>query len=329
MAEGSSYDASEPRRVLDPQVRAYLDRVAALNLPPLESLPLGEARARFDETFGQLGGAAVEVGSVRNVEAPGPRGPIPIRVYRPAAGDARLALLVYFHGGGYTCGSLDSYDAVCRLLARESGYVVASVDYRLAPEFPAPAPGEDAYAAFVWLSENAAAFGADPAGVAVGGDSAGGGLAAGVALRARDTGGPPIVHQLLVYPAVASGEDAESARTYGEGHGLTVARMEFYWRCYVPRPELADLPYVLASNAQTLRGLPPATIIMAECDPIHDMGVAYAERLRADGVPVELREYPGMIHAFFSFISIFDQGRRAVSDAAAALRNAANVATAR
>jgi len=327
-AEGSSYGTSKPRSVLDPQVRAYLDRVAALNLPPMESLPLDEARARFDETFTQLGGPPLDVGSVRNVEAPGPRGPIPVRIYRPESDDARLPLLVYFHGGGYTLGSLDSYDAVCRLLTRESGYVVASVDYRLAPEFPAPAPGEDAYAAFVWLSENAPAFGADPARVAVGGDSAGGGLAASVALRARDTGGPPIIHQLLVYPAVASGEGAESVRKYGEGHGLTAARMAFYSRCYIPRPELADLPYVLANNAETLRGLPPATIILAECDPIHDMGAAYAQRLRADGVPVELRDYQGMIHAFFSYIAVFDQGRRAVSDAAAALRGAAQVGAA-
>jgi acetyl esterase len=315
--------------VLDPQVRAYLDRVAALNLPPMESLPLAEARERFEQVFIQNGGSPDEVGSVREVAAPGPRGPIPIRLYRPAGDGGALPMLVYYHGGGYAVGGLESYDAVCRRLTNESGFTVASVDYRLAPEFPAPAPGEDAYAAFAWLSANAAELGADPRQVAVGGDSAGGGLAASVALRARDSGGPPILHQLLVYPAVEGGFDAESARLFGDGYGLTVARMEFYWNCYIPRPELAELPYVLANNAASLRGLPPATVIIAECDPIRDMGIAYAERLQADGVPVELRVYPGMIHAFFSSIAIFDQGRQAVSDAAAALRNAANVAAPR
>lgn len=328
-AEGSSYGSSEPRGVLDPQVRAFLDRVAALNLPPIETLPLDEARARFDDSFTQLGGPPVAVGKVENVEAPGPRGPIPIRVYHPEdAADAPLPLLVYYHGGGYTCGSLDSYDALCRMLTRESGFIVASVDYRLAPEHPAPAPGEDAYAAFVWLTENAAAFGADAARVAVGGDSAGGGLAANVALRARDLGGPPIVHQLLVYPAVAGHDESPSTRAYGDGHGLTNDRIDFYWRSYIPQPELADLPYVLAENAASLRGLPPATLIIAECDPLHDMGVAYAERLQSDGVPADLHVYSGMIHAFFSYIGIFDQGRHAVGRAGAALRDAAQAGVA-
>jgi acetyl esterase len=311
--------------VLDPQARAYLDHVAALNRPPLESLPLDEARVLFDQVFTQLGGSPVTVGGVENVEAPGPRGPIPIRVYRPESAEAALPLLVYFHGGGYTCGSLDSYDALCRLLTRESGFVVASVDYRLAPEYPAPAPGEDAYAAFAWLAANAHVFGADAKRVAVGGDSSGGGLAANVALRARDTGGPSIMHQLLVYPAVAADAGSASAREYGEGYGLTNDRMAFYWRCYVPQPELAQLPYVLADNAASLRGLPSATIIIAECDPLHDMGVAYAERLRSDAVPVELHVYAGMIHAFFSWVAIFDKGRQAVGEAAAALRNAAQI----
>ena len=311
--------------MLDPQVRAYLDHVASLDPPPLESLPLAEARALFDQTFTRLGGAPVEVGGVENVEALGPHGPIPIRIYHPVGEQAPSPLLVFYHGGGYACGSLDSYDALCRMLTRESGFVVASVGYRLAPEHPAPVPGEDAYAAFVWLTANAATFGVDPTRVAVGGDSAGGGLAAGVALRARDSGGPPIMHQLLVYPAVGSEEGSASARAYGEGHGLTTARMKFYWECYVPQPELAQLPYVLADNASSLRDLPPATVIIAECDPLHDMGVAYAERLRADGVPVELHVYDGMIHAFFSYIAIFDKGRQAVGDAAAALRKAAQI----
>ncbi|GAC1581348.1 MAG: alpha/beta hydrolase [Candidatus Elarobacter sp.] len=312
--------------MLDPQARAFLDQIAALNRPPIESLPLAEARALFEDSFSRLGGPGAAVANVVDVEAPGPRGPIPIRVYTPEGASAPAPLFVFYHGGGYVCGSRDSYDAVCRLLTRESGCVVASVDYRLAPEFPAPAPFEDAYAAFEWLAFHAEELGADATRLGVGGDSAGGGLAANVALKARDAGGPAIAHQLLVYPAVSEESDGEDApgsvHAYGTGHFLTSERMRFYWKCYLPRRELTEQPYLLAANASTLRGLPPATIVMAECDPLFDQGIAYAERLRADGVPVELRVYQGMIHAFFSFIAIFDQGREAVTQAGRAVGNA-------
>ena len=185
--------------MLDPKAREFLDYVAALNRPPLESMPLPEARALFEDTFTRLAGPPVAVGRVADVEAPGPRGPIPIRVYTPEGADGPRPLFVYYHGGGYVCGSRHSYDAVCRMLARESGCVVASVDYRLAPEFPAPAPFEDAYAALEWLAAHAAEIGANSERIAIGGDSAGGGLAASIALKARDAGGPAIAHQLLVY----------------------------------------------------------------------------------------------------------------------------------
>jgi acetyl esterase len=305
--------------MLDPQARAFLDYIAGLNRPPIAEMPLADARALFEESFTRLGGPGVAVGRVDEVEAPGPRGPVPVRVYTPEGADGPRPLFVWFHGGGWVNGSRDSYDAVCRLLTQSSGCVLASVDYRRAPEFPAPAPFEDSYAAFVWLAANAAQLGAEPGRLAVGGDSAGGALAASVALKARDENGPAIAHQLLVYPAVAYDVDGASYRAYGEGHFLTSERIAFYWNCYVPQPELAETPYVLASRAESLRGLPPATIVLAECDPLYDMGVAYAERLRADGVPVELRVYEGMIHAFFSFIGLFAQGREAVVDAGQAV----------
>jgi acetyl esterase len=308
--------ADKTRPMLDPIVRAFLDQVAASKRPPIESMPLADARALFEETFSRLAGPPVDVERVVDVEASGPRGPIPVRVYTPRASEAPLPLFVFFHGGGYVCGSRNSYDALCRLLCRESGCVVASVDYRLAPEFPAPAPFEDAYAAFVWLAEHAAELGADATHLAIGGDSAGGGLAANVALKARDAHGPAIAHQLLVYPAVANDIESESFAAYSEGHFLTGERMEFYWNCYIPQPELAELPYVLAAKAPTLRGLPPATIVLADCDPLYSEGVAYAQRLRADGVPAELRVCDGMIHAFFSFIGLFAQGREAAIAAA-------------
>jgi acetyl esterase/lipase len=305
--------------MLDPQARAFLDYIAGLNRPPIASMPLADARALFEESFTRLGGPPVAVGRVEEVEAPGPRGPIPIRVYTPESATGPRPLFVYYHGGGWVNGSRDSYDAVCRQLTESSGCIVASVDYRRAPEFPAPAPFEDAYAALVWLAAHAAEVGAEPGRLAIGGDSAGGGLAASVALEARDANGPAIAHQLLVYPAVAQVEGDESYRLYGEGHFLTAERIAFYWNCYVPQPELAELTSVCASRAETLRGLPPATVVIAECDPLHDMGVAYAERLRADGVPVELRVYEGQIHAFFSFIGLFARGREAVIDAGKAV----------
>jgi acetyl esterase len=299
---------------LDPQARAFLDVVAASNRPAIETMPLADARALFEETFTRLGGPPLEVGRVVDVEAPGPRGPIPIRVYTPQGEQMTRPLFVFFHGGGWVCGSRDSYDSVCRLLTRESGCVVASVDYRLAPEHPAPEPFEDCYAALEWLAEHAGELGADASRLGIGGDSAGGGLAANVALKARDAGGPKIVHQLLVYPATTA-DDVEHAsyRSFRDGYFLTGDRIEFYYHCHIPRPEIVDVPYAIADRATSLRGLPPATIILAECDPIRDQGLDWANRLRADGVPVDVRVYGGMIHAFFSFIAIFDQGREAVT----------------
>ena len=308
--------------MLDPQARAFLDYIAGLNRPPIDRMPLAEARALFEESFTRLGGPGVAVARVEEVEATGPRGPIQVRVYTPEGATGPRPLFVYYHGGGWVNGSRDSYDAVCRQLTDASGCIVASVDYRRAPEFPAPAPFEDAYAALVWLAAHAAAIGAEPGRLAIGGDSAGGGLAASVALEARDAKGPAIAHQLLVYPAVAEIEGTESYRVYGEGHFLTAERIAFYWKCYVPRPELAELTTVCAARADSLRGLPPATILLAECDPLHDIGVAYAERLRADGVPVDMRVYEGQIHAFFSFIGLFPRGREAVIDAGKAVGDA-------
>jgi len=294
--------------MLDPKARKFLDYVASLDLPPPEMTAIPEMRARYEETFTRLGGPPVGVGSVRDIEAPGPRGSIPIRIYLPEGALEPRPLLVFYHGGGWVSGSRDSYDAVCRLLVRESECAVASVDYRRAPEHPAPEPFEDCYAAAVWLAAHGSEFGGDMSRLAVGGDSAGGNLAASIALKARDEGVPRIAHQLLVYPAVDFDESSESYATYKDGHFLTGERIAFYYRCFVPRPELAESPYVFPNRASTLRGLPPATIILAECDPLRDQGLAYAERLRADGVAVDLRVYPGQIHAFFSFIALFEKG---------------------
>ena len=305
--------------MLHPKAREFLDYIDSLNLPPPETIPLPEMRARYEDTFTRLGGPPPEVGRVRDVEAPGPRGPIPIRIYTPQDAAEPRPLFVFYHGGGWVNGSRDSYDAVCRVLTRESGCVVASVDYRRAPEHPAPEPFEDCYAATVWLAEHGAEFGADTTRLGVGGDSAGGNLAAAVALKARDAHGPRIAHQLLVYPAVMQDDSSASYEAFKDGHFLTADRIAFYYRCHVPRPELAESPYVTPYGAETLRGLPPATIVLAECDPLRDQGIAYAERLRADGVPADVRVYEGMIHAFFSFMDLFESGRTAVVEAGRAV----------
>lgn len=315
--------------MLRPHVRAFLDRIAEGDRAPMETTPFAQTRAIYDETYVRLAGVPVDVGSIEDVESPGPDRPVAIRVYTPEGLPQRRPLVVFYHAGGYVHGSRNSHDGVCRLLTRESGCVVASVEYRLAPEHPAPAAFEDSYAAFEWLAAHAAELGADPARIAVAGDSSGGGLAANVSLKARDAGGPPIAHQLLLYPFVSDDADAASIRRYGEGYYVSVQRMAYCWRCYVPRPELATLPYLMAAKASSLRGLPPATIILAECDPLHDQGFAYAERLRAEGVAVDLREYRGTIHAFCSFIGVFPEGREALIGAAHALAAALNEPPAR
>jgi acetyl esterase len=313
--------------MLDPKAREFLDYVASLNLPPPETIPLAEMRARYEETFTRLGGPGVDVGSVRDLDVPGPQGPIPVRVYTPHAASGPRPLFVFFHGGGWVNGSRDSYDAVCRLITRESGCVVASVDYRRAPEHPAPEPFEDCYAATVWLAQHGAELGAETSRLGVGGDSAGGNLAAAVAVKARDTGTPRIAHQMLVYPAVTHDQSSASYVAYKDGHFLTADRIAFYYTCFVPRPELAESPYVLPDRSPTLRGLPPATIILAECDPLRDQGIAYAERLRADGVQADVHVYEGMIHAFFSFMALFEQGRAAVAEAGQAVGTALGART--
>jgi acetyl esterase len=305
---------------LDPQVKALLDQMAALNLPAISTLSPEAARQQVEMTR-----AAAPPGQpVHQVEdrtIPGPAGEIPIRIYRPAD-DGPLPALVYFHGGGWVICNIGTHDAVCRSLANGSGCVVISVEYRLAPEHPFPAAAEDAYAATRWVVENAAALGVDPARVAVGGDSAGGNLTAAVTLMARDQGGPPLAFQLLVYPVTDASYDTASYTENAEGYMLTRVSMEWFWNHYL-RDE-ADRTNPLASplRAESLSGLPPALVITAEFDPLRDEGEAYADRLRQAGVPVVCSRYDGMIHGFFGMELVLDQAKRAVAEASNALRAA-------
>ena len=300
---------------LDPRLRAYVDR--AVSSPPAWELPLEELRAGPDAETAEIWGAADTVDRVEECVIPGPGGPLILRIYTPAS-DAPLPALVWLHGGGWVVGSLVSHDPVCRYLASRTPCCVVAVDYRLAPEHPFPAGLEDSWAATEWTIEHASELGVDPARVAVGGDSAGGNLAAAVALRARDRG-LPLAFQALVYPVTDFDLDTDSYREHATGLNLSKAKMEWYWRLYLDgadplQPEASPL------RAETLAGVAPALVQTAEHDVLRSEGEAYAVRLREAGVPVKLGHYDGMIHGFIRMPALVDQAYTALDELAAALR---------
>lgn len=307
---------------LDPQVKMYLEQMAALGVPPIHTLTPQAVREATRQWVGMMGEPA-PVGRVENRTIPGPAGEIPVRIYWPADdGDGPLPMLVFFHGGGWVLCDLDTHDPICRALTNSVGCVTISVDYRLAPEHKFPAAPEDAYAATVWAAAHADELGGDAARLAVGGDSAGGNLAAVVALMARERGGPALAFQLLIYPATDLRMNTPSIAENGAGYGLDTAEMIWFGNHYM-RDDADKLnPLVSPLLAPDLGGLPPALVVTAEYDPLRDEGERYGERLRAAGVPVTIRRYDGMIHGFVSTAAIFDTGRRAVDDIAAALRAA-------
>ena len=229
---------------------------------------------------------------------------------------------MWFHGGAFVMGDLAAYDDHCRVLANRSGCVVVGVDYRLAPEHPFPAAAEDAYAAIAWVASHAVELGIDPARLAVGGDSAGGNLAAVACLMARDRGGPALAFQLLVYPMLDHAFEGPSRRAFGEGHLFTERDMTWAWAQYVPDPDGRHHPYVSPSHAEDLADLPPALVVTAEHDPLRDEGEHYASLLADAGVDVELRRYPGLIHGFVSLRMFLEAGDRAVTELALDLRAA-------
>jgi len=298
---------------LRPAARAIVDQLT--RLPPLSNMTPEEARGAPTP----LAAAPEPVASVIARSIPGPGGAMAVRIYRPM--DALPAALVYFHGGGWVLGSLEGADESCRMLANRGRVVVISVAYRLAPETKFPGPVEDAYTAVVWVAEHASELGIDPAKVAVGGSSAGGNLAASASLVARDRGGPRIAFQLLTVPVTELSSRAPSHREFAEGYGLTAADMEWFGTHYVNSRADADDPYASVLRAD-LRGLPPAFVITAECDPLRDDGEAYAERLRGLGIAASFKRYPGMFHGFLGFSGQLPEASQAFEDAGAALRAA-------
>jgi acetyl esterase len=305
---------------LAPEARAYLDRLAEQGAPGAGAAPVPELRRLAEEGAPALFGPADPVASVVDELLPGPGGPLPVRVYEPS-GSRPFGVLVYLHGGGWVTGSLDTHDGVCRALAARARCVVLSVAYRLAPEHRFPAALDDAWAALAWVAGHAASIGGDAARIAVGGDSAGGTLAAVTARRARDRG-LPLELQLLVYPVLDASQRQASYDEFANGYGLTRDGMRWYWEQYLgPDADPAD-PDVSPLQALELSGLAPALVLTAENDPLRDEGEAYAARLTAAGVPVRLTRYGGQIHGFFRMRAIMPQADAALDEAAAALREA-------
>ena len=303
-----------------PQVKQLLDALAQAAGPPLDQLSPAEARQAYKLLSAMDQGE--EVSRVDDRALPAVDRDIPVRVYTPAAADGVDApLLLWIHGGGWVLGDLDTADATARALANRSGAVVVSVDYRLAPEHPAPAALDDCAAALSWCLENAELLGIDAARVAVGGDSAGGNLAAALCLRERDEFGPQLAFQLLVYPVTDCTMSHPSIEENGEGYFLTSATMRWFIDHYLGDLDPKD-PSVSPLHASDLSGLPPALVITASLDPLRDEGEAYAAALREAGTPVELVRYDGMIHGFVGMAALLDDGREALDRAGAALRSA-------
>ena len=309
---------------LDPQVRAVLELVIKAGRPAYHQISPKEARQLFRETRPASTPAPPAIGLVRGLAADGPLGPIPLRLYRPAdvAATTALPVLVYFHGGGWVIGDLDTHDVLCRQLTAEAGVSVVSVDYRLAPEHKFPAAVDDAWAATRWIVAHAAELGVDAARLAVGGDSAGGNLAAVVALLARDHGGPAIALQALLYPVTDVGTETRSYRDFSEGFLLTRETMRWFFDQYLNREADAVDWRVSPLRASSLAGLPPALIVTAGFDPLRDEGDAYAAALRNAGVRVDAVCYGGMIHGFAPMGRLIETGNRAVSLVAGSLRQA-------
>ena len=307
-----------------PQVAAVLERAAASPIPPYYTVPPHVARRIYRDTRGAVSPPAPAVAEARLMVIPGPGGPVALRAYRPAGAAAGEALpaLVFFHGGGWVIGDLDTHDVVCRQLANGARCAVFSVDYRKSPEHRFPAAVEDCVAATQYVAREAAALHVDPARLAVGGDSAGGNLSAVVALHARDQGGPRLCFQLLVYPATDMSQARPSIAANGEGYLLTQQAMAYFRSHYAPEPGSWRDWRASPLAAQSLAGLPPAYVVTAGFDPLVDEGREYAERLAREGGEVEYREYPDMIHGFLLMGGVLDTARAAVEDCAARLRAA-------
>jgi acetyl esterase len=302
---------------LHPQAQALCDLVnaTAVEVPPPERV--AQTRMGWGLLIAMGGGPPEPVLSVEDRDADG----VPVRVYRPS-GETGLPILLVLHGGGWVIGSVEQFDVIARQLANASGALVVSVDYRLAPEHPYPVPLDDCWRALEWTVAHAADIGGDASRVAIGGDSAGGNLAAVCALLARDRGGPDLALQVLVYPVCDCRFDTGSYAANGVGLLLETEQVRWFFDCYTNgTTDPADW-HISPMRAPDLRGVAPAVVLTAEFDPLRDEGEEYAQRLRAAGIAVEQRRFDGMIHGFFGLSAAFDASRDAIDFVATALRRA-------
>lgn len=284
---------------LNPHVDALLQMMAQMPAPDFSVANPAEIRAVFDNPMPLA--APPQVARVENIVISLDGRDLDARLYVPEDANERPALMVYYHGGGWVIGTLDTHDGTCRALAQKSGCAVLSIAYRLAPEYRYPAPAEDCYDALVWAKQNAASLGVDGDRLAVGGDSAGGNLAAAVAIMTRDRNGPTLRHQLLIYPVTDNDFTLASYAENGGGeYYLSTDGMRWFWSHYLGDIAAENAPLAAVLNMPDLSGLAPATVITAEYDPLRDEGIAYAKKLDAAGVPVDAATAHGMIHGFFS-----------------------------
>jgi len=310
--------------MLHPQAKAFIDLLASKGVPPTHTLTVADARKAYRERRAITQPAPPEVAEVRELSAEGSLGPIPMRLYRPlgAKAGAVLPVLVYYHGGGWTIGDLDTHDTLCRELANRSGCAVVAVDYRMGPEHRFPAAVDDALAATRWVRKEAAALGVDPSRLAVGGDSAGGNLAAVVAISARDAGDLPIAFQLLIYPATDMRRGHPSHTTNGQGYVLTSDTITYFHDHYITEPE-HDLDWRASPLLRKdLQGLPPALVLTAGFDPLRDEGADYARALTEAGNSAVYVCFERQIHGFVLMGKVLDEANAAVAFCAAELRRA-------
>ena len=309
---------------LDPESQRLLDLMAAANRPAWNTLTPKQARELYLSLRPAAQGPRPADVSVVDRTIPGPGGDLPVRLYRPqsAGADVTLPGLIYAHGGGWVFGNLDSHDVLCAQFALQAGIAVLAVDYRLAPEARFPGAFDDMVAALQWAGANGASVGIDSAKLAIGGDSAGGNLAAAVAIWARDHGGPKLRLQLLAYPVTDAIGRTESYRRYEDGYGLNAAAMEWFFDHYAPDQTARGDWRVSPLRARSLGGLPPALVITAGYDLLRDEGRAYAFRLQQEGTLVDLVEFGGMLHGFLSSPMLLHGARRGTTLAAATLHEA-------
>ncbi len=292
------------------EIKVYLEEQASLNLPQPWEIPISQVRGMAHARVG-LGGESEAIFSCQDSYFPGPTSDLHLRIFRPSSAK-NLPAIIYFHGGGWVVNFVTAYDAALIRLANQSGAVIIAVNYQKAPEHPFPTPFDDCYATLIWASQNTQSLGIDPNNIGVAGDSAGGNLAAAVALKARDEQSVDLAFQLLVYPCIDRNFQTRSYIENADGFGLTTAVMAWFWEQYLQGEDHNTNPYACPGQAKDFKGLAPAIFVTAQYDCLTSDSEKYSEALKNDGVEVFYRQYPGMIHSFFANLAITPKSIEAI-----------------